>query len=52
MKDDECMFHDCLKGGLRLSCLVIATFLFAKLIRHEKSSIYKHVFKTAPVQLL
>ena len=28
LKDDECMFWDCLEGSLSLSCLVKATFLF------------------------
>jgi hypothetical protein len=29
MKEEECMFCDCINGGLCLFCLVIATFLFA-----------------------
>ena len=29
MKDENCMFYDCLNGGLSLSCLVIAIFSLA-----------------------
>ena len=40
MKNEECMFHDCLNGDLGLSCLVIATFLFAILyIMASRSSV-------------
>jgi len=29
MQDEECMFCDCINGGLGRFCLVRATFLFA-----------------------
>ena len=29
MKDEECTFRDCLNGSLSLPCLVISTFSFA-----------------------
>ena len=31
LKDEERIFRDCLKGGLRLICLAISTFSFANL---------------------
>jgi hypothetical protein len=29
MKDQECMFRNCINGGLSLSCLDVAAFSFA-----------------------
>jgi len=34
MKDDECMFRKCLKSGLNLSFLVIATFSLLTSVAH------------------
>ena len=47
MKDEECMFCDCLQGGLSQSLLVIGTFL-----HYNKSSLFATVFKSMPVQVL
>jgi hypothetical protein len=46
MKDEECMFRDCLKDELSLSFLMITTLSFA--ILH----IFTPVCKAVPVQVL
>ena len=52
MKDEECMFRDCLKDELSLSFLVITTFSFAILHIMTTSRSYTTVVKIAPVQEL
>ena len=53
MKDEEGTFRDCLKDGLRLSCLEIVTFSRAIIFIHQdKSIIFTPVFTIVPVQVL